>query len=306
MNLRYKLNHPPRASSFKAHKKKSVISDIDGTLVPHPYFSGISAAERKSNVRRLAELCKVPQFGLVTGRTWEGYNRIFSDSGETATFPSLLGLEFGSQLYQQNKQILTTPNSPGMHKLLDELSAELELFPEFRNTEDLFSRMKSGKIHGLVIERKAAISQVEWYFSEPHIQSKCAHIVKSHINPVLLEPTDVTIQLFDNRIDLISTGYIPKQGFLDLSVSNRDKEITARLDNQQSSPDPYSDFSGGLVLALGDEFYDSYMFRYLKSLEGRRFERAYCIAVQRPLPFADAFFEDISSALDFVEELIST
>ena len=275
-----------RIQALKSEGRKLwVLSDIDGTLVPHPYFSGLSAAERVAYVDRLSALCVFPNFAVMTGRMVEGYRRLFEDSGRSLVFPAALGLEFGSLLYHSGKQWNTCLPYAPLQELVADLEAELAKEPAFLIGSNLYERMKSGKMTGFVRELKHQLAQIEWYLDNEVLKRKCMQTVRDFLNQSLLgKGQPFRFQFFENRVDLLQPGFTPKATF---SLS----------DFFGADFDPTKDF----VLALGDELYDDHMFWHLKSQLG---DRALCASVGHTLRRAHHTFENEADTLDFVESVL--
>jgi hypothetical protein len=269
-----------------------VLCDIDGTLVPHPYFSGLTAEARAAYVVRMARLFAHPRFGVMTGRTLESFERMLSDAGVAPTArPRFLGLEFGAQLFSPRGPLAeSTPFRP-LSRILDAIGAAVGERPEYASRDDLLTRMARGSMEGFVLEPKALIGQVEWYFADSHLQHSFAELLHGLVNPLLLDEPQVSVQLFPQRVDFLMRGFTPKAGFLERMGEARAHEAL-----------------GGArrVIALGDEPYDGYMFRYLKELTAAgRLDSVECYSVGKELPYADARLADPAEALDRVERWLA-
>ena len=282
-----------RPASDPALDSPFILSDIDGTLVPHPYFSGLTTAERAVYVKRMARCFDSPRFGLITGRGRASYDRLLADSGVALAHPAhpaLLGLEFGAHLQARETILHESSAYAPLHAILDSIdeavgTAALQR-PEYASEGDLLSRMAQGRIQGFVLEPKALIGQVEWYFSEASTQAAFGHFVTNLINPLLIEHADVAVQVFSSRVDLLARGFVPKADL-----------------RERAGADAFDAATGGArsIIALGDELYDAYMFRYLRSLQGSVFSSVRCYSVGRDLPHADGRFDTILEALTQVE-----
>jgi|GEM_PF-4818336 len=264
-----------------------VLSDIDGTLVPHPFFSGLTNTQRAAYIERMLALFAREDFGVVTGRAEESFQRLFSDSNLKPCRPKFLGLEFAAVMLGRDEAYVTPKNFAPLNTLMRELAEATGARQDFASDEDLLTLMARGRIEGYLLEPKSRLAQVEWYFSDVRRQEAFGHFLREWLNPRLLDLPEITVQLFPTRVDLLERGFRPKWGFFERLPPG----IFERL------------FSGySRLVVLGDELYDSYMFRYVKTLQGGPFSRVECYSVGGPLPYADGTFATIAEALEQVEK----
>lgn len=277
-----------------------ILSDIDGTLVPHPYFSGMPSSQRAHYVHRVAALFDDDRFGLLTGRGHTNFERLLSEASLPTTLrPALLGLEFGAHFYRRNCTLFESPACPGVQGLLAALAEAFERAtvrnPTFLPKDDLATRMALGRIEGFVMEHKALIGQVDWHYSEAFTLEAFGHFLVEEVNPLLIHQPNVAVQVFPSRIDILQRGFVPKAGFFERMPGSTFKSKT-----------PVH------IIALGDELYDAYLFRYLRqrgevpSSNGGHessppFASVRCYSVGRRLPHTDGHFASIDEALTQVE-----
>jgi hypothetical protein len=283
-----------------------ILSDIDGTLVPHPYFSGMASSQRARYVERVASLFSDERFGLLTGRGLTSFERLLSDANlSRALRPHFLGLEFGAHLYAGQANLFQSPVASGVHAVLNAIGEAFGQMvlknPNLAPKDDLLTRMAQGRMEGFVLEPKALIGQVEWFYPDALTQEAFGHFLSEVVNPLVLNQPDVALQVFPSRIDVLQRGFVPKAGFLERLPSSL-------LGN---GPAPH-------VIALGDELYDSYMFRYLREVHAQGlsettagvprkspgkspFASVRCYSVGRELAFTDGRFASIEEALTQVE-----
>ena len=145
--------------------EKYIITDIDGTVVPHPYHSGLTQSERNPYITKLLHLMRNHHVACVTGRTLHGWKRLWTDSGNDPHLPRLMGLSFGAEVYFHGKALPVTPNSHELEQATHELRAALDASPEFRNQADTADVMSKGRLQGYSIEVKPRIVQIDWNFA---------------------------------------------------------------------------------------------------------------------------------------------
>ena len=270
-----------------------VVSDIDGTLVPHPYSSGMSVQQRAGYIQRFGALCSRPFFGVVTGRKKAGFDRLRQEGQLSAQlFPAFLALEFGGQIFFEGNQVHAHEPNALLQKYVLELCGALRTHAEFSVLENIESQIQQGRMRGYVIEQKAAIVQLDWYFSDDAVRSAFTEFLFRFVNPYLLKTNQVYGQVFGHRFDLCEVGFVPKHGVWQKAPAAWKKNIT----------------SNGLVkpelIVLGDELYDAYMFQSFKALVPSVFSKVEACAVGGPLPFADRVFANEADALDYVEAVL--
>ena len=237
----------------KASGRIFVLSDIDGTLVPHPFFSGLTNAERGRYVARMQALFEHRNFGVVTGRAEDSYERLQHDSGLASRRPVFLGLEFATHLLGRSERFYTAPAAASLARLMSDLAHTLGERLEFASDEDILTRMARGRMEGYVLEPKTLVAQVEWYFPQLALQEAFGHFLREWLNPRLLAAPDLAVQLFPSRIDVLARGFVPKSGFFERLPPGVFETLFKGYDT---------------LVVLGDELYDSYMFQYVKTLQG--------------------------------------
>ena len=243
-----------------------IISDIDGTVVPHPYHSGQDQSSRARYVARLETLMKNSHFSCVTGRTFDGWKNLFQDAGLEPHLPRLAGLSFGADTYYHGKLLPKKAPSPEMKLAIRELKDELAKHPEFQKQTDFSGIQKFGLLHGFFIEEKSLITQIDWSFPSEGLNLKFAEVVFQTLNPHLAIQSSLRCQVFHRRIDILSDGFVPKAQL---------SEYVARwvAETRLESKHP-------VCYAFGDELYDDYLFASLRSLEHKVFSKVVTIGVQ--------------------------
>lgn len=242
-----------------------IISDIDGTLVPHPYHSGLSQAERNPYVHRLSRLLDLPTVACVTGRGRNNWNRLWSDAGLTQKMPRLAGLEFGAEVYLHGKAEPYAHISAQREMVLQELKDEIKKHDVFRSQADPAEIMSTGRLSGYYIEEKHQIAQIDWSFATPALNLKFAEIVFGVLNPHLVKNPAIKAQVFHQRIDVLERHFIPKaalSAFVQRWVEDLAEEVSAPICH-----------------VFGDELYDDYLFSSIQELQGSLFSEVHTIGV---------------------------
>lgn len=266
-----------------------VISDIDGTLVPHPFSSGVSLKDRAHHVERVGKLFKHKNFGLVTGRTRAGVKRLFSESGMESSEPYFLGVEFAAHLYQENKALQERPQDKVLVEIKELLDTELARFGE---AIDFLGPnfISNGRLSGYFMELKSAMLQIEWDLGSAQKDAQFNTHLSYLLNPYLRRHEIVYTQVYANRLDLVSANFIPKQKFW---------KYAEKSFKQAMTPKP-------ALYLLGDELYDAYMFEEFIKLHKGEFSEIHAISVGRELPFATRQFANATETLTFVENLLNS
>jgi len=260
--------------------KPFIISDIDGTLVPHPYISGLSVEKRKKYVKRLHSLMHFPHFGLMTGRRLEAVQRLFTEQDLPFSFPAFLGTEFGTHLYAQGKDILKRQPCEKIQKLHENIMKNIESSSELIKDHKGLAQLNTGILESFFVEKKTWCMQIDCGFKKEALQKEFWKQVGMALNPYIIQEKPLA-QIFQNRVDLFSHEFVPKTGF-----SNFLKEHFLLDENTK-------------IIALGDEAYDALMFEDLK----KNFKQVECFAVGENLPFADAVFSSCEDSLGYLEHL---
>lgn len=264
-----------------------VLSDIDGTLVPHPYGSGVPLERRATYVARLAALCQSPSFGLVTGRKLAGFERLFTECGHPPVCPVVLGVEFGAHCYLRGVAIYEHQANAALAAIAHALHAALATRPEFSSPLSLIAQMAQGCIEGAVIEEKAAILQIDWRFKHEATEHLFEEFLFELLNPLLASERGLFAQVFGRRIDIAELGFVPKQA------------VWPKIQRF------FSESTGKTLVLLGDELYDSYMFSDFLKNHSNSFADIVTCSVGRRLPHASRHFETVDAALDFVEATLA-
>ena len=252
--------------------EKYIITDIDGTVVPHPYHSGLTQSERNPYITKLLNLMRNHHVACVTGRTLHGWKRLWTDSGNDPHLPRLMGLSFGAEVYFHGKALPVTPNSHELEQATHELSAALDTIPEFRNQADTADVMSKGKLQGYSIEVKPRIVQIDWNFATESLNLRFAEQVFHTLNPHLARKAALRCQVFHRRIDILSDGFVPKAELA--------HHVADWVQNTRLAP------AGGITnqlpecIVLGDELYDDYLFQSIKTLKPKVFGHVRCIGVR--------------------------
>jgi hypothetical protein len=252
--------------------EKYIITDIDGTVVPHPYHSGLTQSERNPYITKLLHLMSNHHVACVTGRTLHGWKRLWTDSGNDPHLPRLMGLSFGAEVYFHGKAQPVTPNSHELEQATHELSAALDAIPEFRNQADTADVMSKGKLQGYSIEVKPRIVQIDWNFATESLNLRFAEQVFHTLNPHLARKAALRCQVFHRRIDILSDGFVPKAELA--------HHVADWVQNTRLAP------AGGITnqlpecIVLGDELYDDYLFQSIKTLKPKVFGHVRCIGVR--------------------------
>lgn len=269
-----------------------VVSDIDGTLVPHPYFSGIDVAGRAQYIRRVIDLFDRPNFALVTGRMKAGWERLFKEAGVARRFPKILGLEFGAQLYVDGELVHERAQNPLIHAIAEHMAAALGEVPEFQVGESFEAQREKGLMRGYVIEEKATIVQIDWNFPDPGVSMRFVEFLTEKLNPYLTRSNEVYAQVLPHRIDVCEAGFVPKAHVW--------ADLCARVERGLLPAG-----ARPRAVVLGDEIYDGYMFNAFEALAPRTFSSVESWGVgKKKVPFAKGMKSDEAEALALVEALL--
>ena len=252
--------------------EKYIITDIDGTVVPHPYHSGLTQSERNPYITKLLHLMRNHHVACVTGRTLHGWKRLWTDSGNDPHLPRLMGLSFGAEVYFHGKALPVTPNSHELEQATHELSAALDAIPEFRNQADTADVMSKGKLQGYSIEVKPRIVQIDWNFATESLNLRFAEQVFHTLNPHLARKAALRCQVFHRRIDILSDGFVPKAELA--------HHIADWVQNTRLAPAGGNTTQLPECIVLGDELYDDYLFQSIKTLKPKVFGHVRCIGVR--------------------------
>lgn len=183
-----------------------VISDIDGTMIPNPYYAPIGEKEHAALCRRFFDLLKKhPQLWLATGRTIETYARLVTFSGDVA-YPEFLLSEFGSDIYRMGDAYLRLPADP---VLMECERVFTDLLAEMNYPEDL-SDGEQG-LHGVCLETKRRIMHVDWDLGSKELDNKFLTEFPERIRS-LPEVRGLSVRVFGQlrRIDICSPEFSPK------------------------------------------------------------------------------------------------
>jgi hypothetical protein len=270
-----------------------VISDIDGTLVDHPFLSGSHVEARRSSVERMFRLFEHPNFGIVTGRRKEGFERFFREYNIPHTFPNFLAVEFATHHAVSGEWVVWRERNAQLHELMKTLQHVVELDSEFGTGHDVFMALQKGKIETYFLEEKTICAQIEAHFPSMALQRRFFAAVEEHVNPLVAGESLLSLQSFASmgRLDILEKGFVPKAGFWPTIERHRQAFDLV--------PDPEL-----TVVALGDELYDSYMFRYLKEDLGHRFARVFTVAVGKKMVGATHVCAHPEKALSLVEGIL--
>jgi hypothetical protein len=251
----------------QATRELYIITDIDGTVVPHPYHSGLSQEQRNPYVARLLELMRNHHVACVTGRTLAGWQRLWREAGHEPHLPRLMGLSFGAEIYYHAKHVDGRAQSAELTQVVHELHAALETEKDFRNQAEADDIMRHGRLQGYFFEEKTHIVQLDWNFATEALNLRFAEHVFHALNPHLAKATSLRCQVFHRRIDILANGFVPKA---ELAHSVRRWVDDTRLTDAARRPD---------CLVLGDELYDDYLFESMKRLEHDLFHKVTCLGV---------------------------
>lgn len=280
--------HPP---------EKYIITDIDGTVVPHPYHSGLTQSERNPYITRLLELMRNHHVACVTGRTPQGWRRLWTDSGNDPHLPRLMGLSFGAEVYFHGKALPVTPSSHELTQATEELRTALAAIADFRNQADTAVVMSKGQLQGYSIEVKPRIVQIDWNFATESMNLRFAEQVFHTLNPHLASKAALRCQVFHQRIDILSDGFVPKAELAHHVADWVQNTRLAAAENREHLPE---------CLVLGDELYDDYLFRSIKTLKPKVFGHVRCIGVRNGNPalfqHADQVVESPKEAWELIDK----
>lgn len=286
---------------MKAHEIY-IITDIDGTVVPHPYHAGLSKEDRKPYVSKLRKLIHNHHVACITGRTFRGWERLWRDADYEPAAPRLLGLCFGAETFYHGRLIPAQNRSPDLEAVIHELRSALERNPDFRIEAEVAEIMKIGKLQGYFIEEKPRIIQIDWNFPSEHLNHQFSETVFSCLNRYLARKHALKCQVFHNRIDILAEGFVPKAeltSHIEHWVLETRLARTQDEDSLNAKPD---------CIVLGDELYDDYLFESVKTLASKVFANVRCIGVQHPhtkveFRFADEIVRNESDVWTLIEEL---
>jgi len=272
-----------------------VLSDIDGTLIPHPFLSGVSTEDKSEDVARMFSLFEHKNFGLVTGRRKAGFERFFREYNMAETFPAFLAVEFATHVSVFGKWVVERSQNSSVSRLMKELAAEIGAYSEFNEGHNLAQALQRGWFDTYFLEEKTLCAQIEGHFPDAEKLAKYFAVVEKILNPYTIGAGALAVQSFPSmrRIDVLENGFLPKCGFWPTIESHREA-LGICADSELT------------VVALGDEHYDSYMFRYLKNDLGARFKRVYTISVSHKLNYATHWCPDTRTALSFVENVLGS
>lgn len=272
-----------------------VLSDIDGTLIPHPFLSGVTVEDKAEDVLRMFALFKNKNFGLITGRRKAGFERFFREYSVPETFPAFLAVEFATNIAVLGKWVLERSQNSSVSSLMRNLSAEICSHQEFMQGHDLASALQRGWFDTFFLEEKLLCAQIEGHFPDSKKLARYFGVVEKILNPYTIGADALAVQSFPsiNRIDVLERGFIPKCGFWPTLEAHR--ESLGICANSELT-----------IVALGDEHYDSYMFRYLQKDLGKRFKKVITISVSSKLSHATHWCSNTRTALSFVENVLNT
>ncbi len=270
-----------------------VLSDIDGTLIPHPFLSGVSTEDKSEDVSRMFSLFGHKNFGLVTGRRKAGFERFFREYRMTETFPAFLAVEFATHISVFGKWVVERAQNSSVSRLMNELAEEICTYPEFNEGHNLAQALQRGWFDTYFLEEKTLCAQIEGHFPSPEKLARYFAVVEKILNPYTIGAGALAVQSFPSmrRIDVLENGFLPKCGFWPTIESHRES-LGICADSDLT------------VVALGDEHYDSYMFRYLKNELGERFKNVFTISVSHKLNYATHWCHNTRTALSFVENVL--
>lgn len=254
-----------------------VISDIDGTLIPNPYYCKISP---KQHARLCLDLMKLltgnPRMWLATGRTFQTYSSLLQTFGGAVAYPEIFIGEFGCDIYKQGASHLSLPQDP---VLMECERIFTDLLVEMGYPEDL-SDGEQG-LHGVCLETKRRIMHVDWDLGSDGEDRRFLREFPERIRSVP-EVRGLSVRVFENlrRIDLCSPDFIPK-------VSVWETLGGQLLGKEQ-------------IWILGDDAYDREMFAAIKKTAPAATVK---FGSANPDIPADAYFSCGSGAMDFAQNL---
>jgi hypothetical protein len=271
-----------------------VLSDIDGTLVAHPFLSGKNLDARRESVHRMFNLFSHPNFGIVTGRRKEGFERFFAEYDLEYRLPAFLGVEFATHHAVHGEWVVWKEQSALVRRVMQSLQRVVEANAEFGKGHDVFQALRAGKIETYFLEEKTVCAQIEAHFPEAALQRRFFSLVEDVVNPLAAGNAGLALQGFFSmgRLDILEKGFVPKAGFWGTIEKYREDMSLA----------PDSELT---VVALGDELYDSYMFRYLRSELGEKFGKVFTVSVGKVLAHATHWCRGTDDALSFVERVLA-
>jgi trehalose-6-phosphatase len=272
-----------------------VLSDIDGTLVDHPFLSGSHVEARRNSVERMFRLFENPNFGIVTGRRKEGFERFFREYDLAYSLPHFLAVEFATHHAVKGEWVVWRERNDHVNELMKALKYRVELDAEFGAGHDVFMALQKGKIETYFLEEKTICAQIEAHFPSVALQQRFFSIVEEHVNPLVTGFSSLTLQSFASmgRLDVLEKGFVPKAGFWP-TIERHREAFDLVVDSDLT------------IVALGDELYDSYMFRYLKDELCHRFHRVFTVSVGKKMTGATHVCAHPEHALSFVERILET
>jgi hypothetical protein len=285
-----RTHNQPHATAASAGSEVYVITDIDGTLVPHPYHSGLSQSERSPYVHRLHDLIHSHHVACVTGRGEGGWRRLLHDAGVQPALPRLAGFEFGADVYYHGERLQLKSSVGEVPAVLAELRSAFAEHPEFRNQTDSSQIMSSGRLQGYYIEEKLQMAQIDWSFSSDALNLKFAELVFGVLNPHLAHNRNLKAQVFHQRIDLLEHDFIPKAALADHVLRWVRETTTSRADRH--------------CWVFGDELYDDYLFRSIKEMVPSCFASVFCVAVANGRPMQFRYADETVDGPDDVWQLM--
>ncbi len=270
-----------------------VLSDIDGTLVDHPFLSGSDVSARRSSVERMLKLFRFPHFGLVTGRRKQGFERFFKEYDVPMIMPSFLAVEFATHLAVCGEWVQWKQQNQNISNLMRILQNHIEANSDFGKGPDIIQALQSGTIETFFMEEKTICAQIEAHFPSEILRRKFFSIVEEIVNPMVAFHGGLVLQSFPSmgRLDVLEAGFVPKCGFWKTIEDHRDR--LGLVPNEQLT-----------VVALGDELYDSYMFRYLREEIGGKLARIFTVSVGKLLAHATHRCTHPTQALSLVESIV--
>lgn len=275
-----------------SRSKVLIISDIDGTLLPHPFEYENSSFDRQAMTSKFSQFCGHPQFWIVTGRRKSGYEKIFTDVNMQPKFAKVTGLEFGSHLFFEGQVVHEPQQNQNLVKMVERFmaaSATHEVFAPF-----VVGKLQylTGSLNGFIVETKAWLAQTEWSFPKSQkMHLEFEDFYRFLLNELLHDIPDVYLQIFLNRIDFVQRDFVPKAGMW----SRLQKHVPQNDLNQ---------YQGWELIVLGDEWYDACMFKDLKQFENKVFSKVTCVSVGKDLPYASQRVRDPQEAQNLVASIL--
>ena len=220
-----------------------VVSDIDGTLIPNPYYSNISRGDHAKLCHKLKDLLeRRPEIWLATGRTFETYAYLLKTFSGAIAYPDYFLGEFGSDVYRRGAPYTSLAQDP---VLMECERIFTDLLVEMGYPEDL--REGEHALEGVCLETKRRIMHVDWDLGSEATDRRVLEEFPERLKTVP-EVSGLFVRVFEDlrRIDLCSPGFVPK-----VSVWERFAGLLA---------------GKSLVWIFGDDAYDQDMFRTVKAM----------------------------------------